>query len=145
MMVPLRVWLGAVWVFEGVMKIVEGWLQKPMLEGFFGGETVPHATLGNLLDRVLGDVTAIGATLGKQLISLVNHVLQGSTLSGSQFLAESSHVSILVGLDRSHVYTQLVLDEILIAGNEAEDADRARDGRAFGKNAVGSTRDVVTT
>lgn len=35
--VPLRVWLGAVWLFEGVLKIAEGWFQKPMLTGFFGG------------------------------------------------------------------------------------------------------------
>lgn len=37
LMVPLRVWLGAVWVFEGIMKIVEGWMGKPMLNAFFGG------------------------------------------------------------------------------------------------------------
>ena len=37
LLVPLRVWLGAVWVFEAVMKIVEGWFQKPMLSEFFGG------------------------------------------------------------------------------------------------------------
>jgi NADH dehydrogenase len=39
LLVPLRAWLGAVWVFEGVMKIVEGWFSKPMLTGFFGGAT----------------------------------------------------------------------------------------------------------
>lgn len=37
LLVPLRVWLGAVWVFEGIMKIVEGWMGQPMLSGFFGG------------------------------------------------------------------------------------------------------------
>ena len=37
LLVPLRVWLGAVWVFEGIMKIFEGWFQNPMLTGFFGG------------------------------------------------------------------------------------------------------------
>jgi NADH dehydrogenase len=39
LLVLLRIWLGAVWVFEGVMKIVEGWLKTPKLEGFFGGAT----------------------------------------------------------------------------------------------------------
>jgi NADH:ubiquinone reductase (H+-translocating) len=34
---PLRVWLGLVWLYEGVMKIVEGWLVSPQLSGFFGG------------------------------------------------------------------------------------------------------------
>lgn len=37
LLVPLRVWLGAVWLFEGIMKIVEGWFTAPKLTGFFGG------------------------------------------------------------------------------------------------------------
>ena len=37
LLVPLRVWLGAVWVFEGVMKIAEGWFKEPKLTGFFTG------------------------------------------------------------------------------------------------------------
>jgi NADH dehydrogenase len=37
LLVLFRIWLGAVWVFEGVMKIVEGWLRDPKLDGFFGG------------------------------------------------------------------------------------------------------------
>lgn len=37
LLVPLRVWLGLVWVYEGVMKIVEGWFAAPKLTGFFGG------------------------------------------------------------------------------------------------------------
>lgn len=39
LLVPLRLWLGAVWVFEGAMKIIEGWLNTPKLDGFFGGAT----------------------------------------------------------------------------------------------------------
>jgi len=35
LLVPLRVWLGAVWVFEGIRKIAEGWFNKPMLAEFF--------------------------------------------------------------------------------------------------------------
>jgi NADH dehydrogenase len=37
LLVPLRIWLGAVWLFEGIMKIVEGWFKAPKLNGFFGG------------------------------------------------------------------------------------------------------------
>lgn len=37
LLVPLRVWLGLVWVFEGVMKVVEGWFTVPKLTEFFGG------------------------------------------------------------------------------------------------------------
>lgn len=37
LLVALRLWLGVVWVYEGVMKIVDGWLKTPKLKGFFGG------------------------------------------------------------------------------------------------------------
>lgn len=40
LMVPLRVWLGVVWIFEGVMKIVEGWLGHPMLTSFFSSSNL---------------------------------------------------------------------------------------------------------
>lgn len=36
LVVPLRLWLGAVWVFEGVMKIAQGWFEKPYLQNFIG-------------------------------------------------------------------------------------------------------------
>jgi NADH dehydrogenase len=39
LMVLLRIWLGAVWLFEGIMKIVEGWLVSPKLSVFFGSAT----------------------------------------------------------------------------------------------------------
>lgn len=35
LLVALRVWLGAVWLFEGVMKVVQGWLVSPQLTAFF--------------------------------------------------------------------------------------------------------------
>ncbi len=36
-MVPLRVFLGGIWLYEGIKKVLEGWLQTPKLEAFFGG------------------------------------------------------------------------------------------------------------
>jgi len=36
-LVPLRVYLGVYWLIEGIKKVQEGWLKKPMLEAFFGG------------------------------------------------------------------------------------------------------------
>jgi len=37
LLMPLRVFLGAVWVFEGVKKILEGWFVSPKLNAFFTG------------------------------------------------------------------------------------------------------------
>lgn len=47
LLVPLRVWLGAVWLFEGVLKIVEGWLREPKLTGFFGGANAWYQSILN--------------------------------------------------------------------------------------------------
>lgn len=49
LLVPLRLWLGAVWLFEGVMKIADGWLGSPKLKGFFGGA---NAWFDSLLGKV---------------------------------------------------------------------------------------------
>lgn len=47
LLVPLRIWLGAVWLFEGIMKIVEGWMTTPKLTGFFGGAQAWYDTIVN--------------------------------------------------------------------------------------------------
>lgn len=47
LLVALRVWLGCVWVFEGVMKVVEGWFTAPKLTGFFGGANAWYNSIIN--------------------------------------------------------------------------------------------------
>lgn len=47
LMVPLRIWLGAVWLFEGIMKVAEGWLEEPKLIGFFGGARAWYNSIVN--------------------------------------------------------------------------------------------------
>ncbi len=39
LIVPLRLWLGAVWIFEGVKKVNEGWFGEAKLTAFFGSAT----------------------------------------------------------------------------------------------------------
>ncbi len=87
--VPLRVWLGMVWLFEGVKKVQEGWLSHapkgegwlpnvPKLEGFFGGaqawydgllgivsDVAPAAT-----DAASGATGEAGASAGEMLLNL---------------------------------------------------------------------------
>lgn len=58
MLVALRIWLGAVWLFEGIMKIIEGWFKKPKLEGFFGGANAWYDSILN------GKVTSGGGDGG---------------------------------------------------------------------------------
>ncbi len=52
LLVPLRVWLGAVWLFEGILKIVEGWFKSPKLTDFFGGA---NAWYNSILNAVSGN------------------------------------------------------------------------------------------
>ena len=35
LLVPLRLWLGFFWLYEGIKKVGEGWLETPMLTNFF--------------------------------------------------------------------------------------------------------------
>lgn len=80
LLVPLRVWLGAVWLFEGIMKWTEGWLKEPKLEGFFGGAKAWY-------DGIIGDGTgevsdavsaatdagdAVGDAVGSMGTSIIN-------------------------------------------------------------------------
>ena len=62
LLVPLRFWLGCVWVFEGVMKIVEGWLTTPMLSGFFGGANSWFDSLLGRVDPAAADAVASAST-----------------------------------------------------------------------------------
>ncbi len=58
LLVPLRLWLGAIWVFEGIMKIVEGWLTSPKLTGFFGGANGWYDTILNGTSAPATDATS---------------------------------------------------------------------------------------
>lgn len=46
-LVPLRMYLGAYWVYEGVKKILEGWLSSPKLTGSIGGANAYYDMLLN--------------------------------------------------------------------------------------------------
>lgn len=86
LLVPLRVWLGAVWVFEGIMKIVQGWFKKPMLEGFFGGadawydKILNGTTAAPNTDAVSSATTAAADTVTK-MVSVVSRSVQAITVS----------------------------------------------------------------
>lgn len=64
LLVPLRLWLGAIWVFEGVMKIVEGWFNTPKLTGFFGGANGWYNSILNITTNTNGGADAVAAATG---------------------------------------------------------------------------------
>lgn len=77
MLVPLRVFLGAFWFWEGIKKINEGWLQSPKLAAYFKGASdlfskiINSAPAGGA-DAVAGatqQANAAGAAAGSVLIN----------------------------------------------------------------------------
>jgi len=76
MLVFLRVWLGAVWLYEGVMKIVEGWFGSPQLTGFFGGantwyNTILHGTTAAATPDATSSATTTAATGAAAVVNAV--------------------------------------------------------------------------
>ncbi len=99
LLVALRVWLGAVWVFEAVMKIAEGWFTSPMLASFFGGATSWFNSIitgagGGSVDAASA-ATAEGATdaaasVGHVLINFnFLHLVQVIFVSGKDLAAST--------------------------------------------------------
>ncbi|MGN6715188.1 FAD-dependent oxidoreductase [Anaerocolumna jejuensis] len=61
LLVALRVWLGAVWVYEGIMKIVEGWFSGTKLNDFFGGANSWYNGILNAATTVATKAVETGA------------------------------------------------------------------------------------
>lgn len=97
LLVALRVWLGAVWLFEGIMKIVEGWFTSPKLTGFFGGangwyESILNATAGGGSDAISSATGA--ATTTAQVADVVSSAT-GAVADAATSVAEAiGHVLI---------------------------------------------------
>jgi len=62
LLVPLRIWLGAVWLFEGIHKIIEGWFASPKLTGFFGGAEAWYNNIINGVADAASGATGAAAT-----------------------------------------------------------------------------------
>jgi NADH dehydrogenase len=86
LLVLFRIWLGAVWVFEGIMKIVEGWLKTPKLDGFFGGAT---GWFNNILG--VGNSTAATATTAAAA-DAVSSATGAAASGGGEAAASVGHV-----------------------------------------------------
>lgn len=98
LLVPLRIWLGAVWLFEGVMKIVEGWFTSPKLTGFFGGASSWYNSILNVQgtgvdsDAISGATTSAIDTTGKA-VAAVTHVAKAITLSTTDAVSAATDAS----------------------------------------------------
>ena len=67
LLVPLRVFLGAFWIYEGAKKIGEGWLESPRMTAYFAGAADffnKILTPGAPADVAAGASTAVTASSG---------------------------------------------------------------------------------
>lgn len=92
LLMPLRVWLGAVWVFEGILKILEGWFDKPMLTSFFGGASAWYDSV--IYGAAAGGTDAVAAATGAadvaasasgvaDVVASASGVVEGAVSSGT--------------------------------------------------------------
>ena len=88
LLVPLRFFLGAVWVFEGVMKIIEGWFDEPKLNAFFGGaqgwyDSILNvtSTSGDVASAATGAAETVAATA--DAVSAATGVAEGAVAAVS--------------------------------------------------------------
>lgn len=61
LLVPLRIFFGAFWIFEGVQKINEGWFASPKLAAYFKGASDVFTKLASGTAKV-GDATSSATT-----------------------------------------------------------------------------------
>lgn len=109
LLMPLRVWLGSVWVFEGIKKITEGWFNQPMLTNFFNGATSWYnGILGIAVDGATaasGQAEAVSAASGAaaeaagQVLFNLNFGLFKAIFVSGKTLAESTLSDLAFKLD----------------------------------------------
>jgi NADH dehydrogenase len=95
LLMPLRVWLGCVWVFEGIKKIMEGWMSEPKLEGFFGGAKAWYDSITGA-GAATGDAASAATTSSFQLIDVVT-AATGEAAAAAEPVADAVTVATGAG------------------------------------------------
>lgn len=62
-LVPLRLYLGFYWLYEGLVKVGEGWLQSPRLSGFFSGANQFYESIMNPASGVTSSASGAADTV----------------------------------------------------------------------------------
>ncbi|CUX41070.1 NAD(P)/FAD-dependent oxidoreductase [Clostridium sp. C105KSO13] len=94
LLAPLRFWLGAVWLFEGIMKVVEGWFSKPMLNGFFGGA---NSWYDSILSTVSNTAAAAADAVSSATAAASNVTAAADAVSSATGAAGAADAAASVG------------------------------------------------
>ncbi len=90
LMVPLRIWLGLVWLYEGVMKIVEGWFNSPQLTGFFGGANTWYNSILHPAAAAAPDATSSATTTAATGAATVVNAVAGAATAAVEALSSAT-------------------------------------------------------
>ncbi len=110
LLVPLRLWLGAVWVFEAIMKIVEGWFGASKLADFFGGA---NAWFDSLLSAANKTVEAVSSATGAAETAVEAVSSASGTTAAAATTAATTAGHVLVNFN----FLQLI-QVILVTGKD---------------------------
>ena len=102
--VPLRLWLGAVWLFEGIMKIVGGWFDTPQLTKFFSDanswfEPILTGKASDAVSSATGTSGSGGDTVGTIILNFDFLGLFKFIFVSGKDLAESKLENLAIKLD----------------------------------------------
>jgi len=88
-LVPLRIFLGFYWLYEGIVKVGEGWLKTPKLTGFFQGANQWYQ---RIMDAAAGlPVDATSAASGTDAVTAASEVADAvSAVSGTDVVSAAS-------------------------------------------------------
>jgi NADH dehydrogenase len=94
MLAPLRVYLGAYWMYEGIMKIrSEGWLSGPKLADFFNGAKAFY-------DRVLNPAAATAGASVDEAVAGASEAIAGATEAAADALSRQPEALLNVDIFR---------------------------------------------
>ena len=89
--VPLRMFLGAFWLYEGIVKITQGWLSSPRLaefmimsRGYETGNDVISAATSNAALR-MDNLLDINLKVGQLIIGNCSRLVEGKTITTELF------------------------------------------------------------
>ncbi|NMB97811.1 MAG: hypothetical protein GYA02_14570, partial [Clostridiaceae bacterium] len=84
---PLRVFLGGMWLYEGIEKIKEGWLNSPRLASFLGmaSDATTGATPTNLFIRRIDEIFKFDIGIINFIIGKESRLVEGNAISSELF------------------------------------------------------------
>ena len=131
-LVPLRIYFGLYWVYEGIVKITEGWLKEPKLNSFFtsANNWYAHMLSGGTADTITSASKAVD-TLGSAAADAVS-AASGAAADAAASGAAADAVSAASGA---------VANAVTAASGAAADAVSAASSAVAA--AAGSSRVII--